>query len=357
MNYCIINGKDSRDINGLLIQSLPSISKPLIRTQVEQIDGRDGDIVKKLGYSAYDKEMTIALHGNYDVDHAIKFFDSEGIVCFSNECDKFYRFQIINQIDFERLIRYKTATVTFHVQPFKLSYVDRKCVLNNQFIEIPDFEETKSGVTLSAENGLISVSGTATEHVELYLPIVPAKVKAGDYTLKAKANGTNPFKADVSLIGYAPYENDTFGGTYITLENETVRLTDESDAHTFHYLYFEIDEGDMDFTAKITFQNDDVDNFQVINRGNVMSKPKLTIYGEGQIDLFLNGIQIFTISLGNLGYITIDAEEMNAYKDDSLMNRYVIGDYRNLMLNIGNNTISWSGDVERVEVEDFSRWI
>lgn len=354
MNYCIINDKDSRDINGLLIQSLPSISKPLIRTQVEQIDGRDGDIVTKLGYSAYDKEMTIALRGNYDVDQAIKFFDSEGIVCFSNEVDKFYRFQIINQIDFERLIRYKTAKVVFHVQPFKFSYVDRKCVLNNQFINIPNYRRTRSGITLSVENGIISVSGTATKHIELTIPIIPTSVKEGEYTLTAKADGTNYDKCSVRLIGYAPFDEDTFGGTEITL-NET--LTDETENHVFRNLYFEIEEGAMDFETEIKLQKDNVNSISVLNRGNVLSKPRVTIYGDGQIKLSLNSIQIFTINLGNLGYITIDSEEMNAYKGDTLMNRYVIGDYRNLMLNTGTNVISWTGNVERVEVENFSRWI
>ena len=58
-NYIILNGQISTNITGLLIQSLPPISKPKIRTQIEEIDGRDGDIVTPLGYSAYDKEISI----------------------------------------------------------------------------------------------------------------------------------------------------------------------------------------------------------------------------------------------------------------------------------------------------------
>ena len=49
MNYIILNGVNSNTITGLLIQELPPISKPLMRTQIDQIDGRDGDIVTKLG--------------------------------------------------------------------------------------------------------------------------------------------------------------------------------------------------------------------------------------------------------------------------------------------------------------------
>ena len=95
MNYVILNGVKSNTVKGLLIQSLPSISKPLIRTQIEEIDGRDGDIITKLGYSAYDKEMSIGLFGDFDIDEVIQYFDSEGTVIFSNEPDKFYNYQII----------------------------------------------------------------------------------------------------------------------------------------------------------------------------------------------------------------------------------------------------------------------
>ena len=120
-NYIILNGNNSNEITGLLIQSLPPISKPLMRTTIEEIDGRDGDIVTNLGYSAYDKEISIGLYGDYDVDEVIKYFhdNQKGQVVFSNEDDRYYNYEIIEQIDFERLIRFKTATVTLHCQPFK----------------------------------------------------------------------------------------------------------------------------------------------------------------------------------------------------------------------------------------------
>ena len=110
-------------MQGLLIQSLPPITKPKIRTERIEIDGRDGDIITELGYEAYDRQVTIGLYGNYDVDEVIRYFNSEGVATFSNEPYKYYNYKILDQIDLERLIRFKTATVTFHVQPFKYSTV------------------------------------------------------------------------------------------------------------------------------------------------------------------------------------------------------------------------------------------
>lgn len=119
--YIIINGVNSETVKGLLISALPPISKPKVRVTLEEIDGRDGDTATVLGYAAYDKPISIGLYGDYDIDAVIKYFNSSGKVIFSNEADKYYNFAIYDAIDFNKLIRYKTATVNMHVQPFKYS--------------------------------------------------------------------------------------------------------------------------------------------------------------------------------------------------------------------------------------------
>lgn len=163
-NYIILNGVHSEDIQGLLVQSLPPITKPKQRVNIEEIDGRDGDIVTALGYGAYDKEFPIGLYGSFDIDDVIKYFDSEGTVTFSNEPDKYYNYKIIEQIDFERLLRYRTAPVKMHIQPFKYSNVDNK----------KTFEITQATENVTIKNNgniyskpKITIEGSGT--INLYL--------------------------------------------------------------------------------------------------------------------------------------------------------------------------------------------
>ena len=234
-NYIELNGTSSNEINGLLIQELPPISKPRIRTQVDEINGRDGDIVTKLGFSAYDKTIQIGLYGDFDIDEVIQYFNSSGTVVFSNEVDKYYNYQILDQIDYERLLRFRTAEVKLHVQPFKYSAVE-------------------------------------------------------------------------SIKKFTSFTNNEI----------TIR-----------------------------------------NNGNYIAKPVITITGTGTINLSLNNYQIFAIEMGDNSQITIDTNLMEAYEPSTkaLLNRIVTGDYDKFNLNIGQNTISWSGTITEIDIDNYSRWI
>lgn len=234
--YIVLNGVNSRSIKGLLISELAPISKPAQRVQQETIDGRDGDIVTPLGYSAYDKVIKIGLTYEYDIDEIIEFFNTSGKVVFSNEPDKYYFYAIYNQIDFERLIRFKTAEVTLHVQPFKYS------------------------------------------------------------------------------------------------DNENAQ----------------------------TFNLSGATEVNIRNNGNYYSRPTLTLTATGDVNLYINGIQLLTIDFGTTSRtIIIDSEAMNAYNSDKdqLLNRLVSGDYDNIRLKVGNNSITFTGAVSKIVINNYSRWI
>lgn len=356
MNYVILNGQKSTDIQGLLIQELPMVSKPLMRTQTEEIDGRDGDIVTYLGYSAYDKEMSIGLYGDFDINDVIEYFDSQGTVIFSNEPDKFYNYQIIEQIDFERLIRFRVATVKFHVQPFKYSAVENLIDFENQFYPDTAYTQTKNGVTLTSVDNTITITGTASAATEFYVPLSQINLDAGNYVLTATANGTGCQVCSIRLINGVPSDAKSFGGTYVTLANGVAKALEAELASeaSYNYLWFYITANvamDFSFTVDLT-----ANQLEITNTGNIQAKPIMTLYGSGTVNLSLNGNQIFAVEITN-GIITIDAAQMEAYIGDILLNRYVTGDYDNLMLKMGLNVLTWTGDLTEIEIQNFSRWI
>lgn len=192
--YIIINGVVSKNIEGLLIQSLPPISKPKIRTSTEEIDGRDGDIVTTLGYGAYDKTFSIGLKGDYSVDDVIEYFNTSGKITFSNELDKYYKFATYNKIDFNRLVRFKAANVTVHVQPFKYS------------LDEPPITDTSG-----AYDTYLSVRNTGNIYSK------PKLIINGSNTINVYLGNTQIFNINLSAAGET-----------IIIDAESMNATDEA---------------------------------------------------------------------------------------------------------------------------------
>ncbi len=230
MSKIIWKDKCSDDIQGLLICELPPISKPKMRTSSTEIDGRDGDIVEYLGYKSYDKTISIGLTRNYDLDAIMNFFTGNGKLILSNEPDKYYNAQIVDSIDYNKLINFKTAKVKFHVQPYK------------------------------------------------YLVFEPSFV--------------------------------------LEIKDET--------------------------------------SLKVANKGFEVSKPIITLYGTGTIQLLVNGLEVCSVNIED-EYITIDSEQEEAYFGSTLKNRQMTGDFPKL--NSGINIISWVGNLTKIEVQPKSRWL
>jgi phage-related protein len=91
----------------------------------------------------------------------------------------------------------------------------------------------------------------------------------------------------------------------------------------------------------------------IFNPGSANSKPILKLYGTGTIDLTINDT---AINLTNIdGYVTIDSELIDCYKDTILMNNNMNGDFP--LLSPGNNTINWNGTITKVEITPNWRWL
>src|SRR5574344_284621 len=91
MNYFIYKGINSKSFKTLVVQELPPITKPPVRYSLTEID------------------------------KIIQWLSGNGEIIFSNELDKFYNAQILEQIDFTRLLRFRIATIKVHIKPYKYS--------------------------------------------------------------------------------------------------------------------------------------------------------------------------------------------------------------------------------------------
>lgn len=231
-NYFIFKNKNSKDISGLIVQELPPITKAPKRTNIIEIEGKDGDIIESLGYAAYDKTIQIGLTSNNNIIEIVNWLNGSGKLILSNEPSKYYEAEIVSQIDFDRLARFRTASITFHVQPYK----------------------------------------------------------------------------------------------YLAEETITdIEITDET-------------------------------SIVVQNQGLIESKPIITLYGSGNIEFAINGQTVFTINIDS-NYVTIDAMKEDAYTGSILKNRQMSGEFNNIRLAPGQNTITWIGDLTRIEVDAKSRWL
>ena len=83
----------------------------------------------------------------------------------------------------------------------------------------------------------------------------------------------------------------------------------------------------------------------IYNQG-IKSEPIITIYGNGNINLFINGNQVTLKEVDS--YITIDSPKMRTTKDLQRQNEKKIGNFPKL--DKGENLITWDGSVSKIEI-------
>lgn len=90
------------------------------------------------------------------------------------------------------------------------------------------------------------------------------------------------------------------------------------------------------------------------NKGTVYAQPTITVYGTGNITLTINGVDYGLVGVD--GSITIDSEMMEVYKGaTNANNKFSAMDFPKF--EVGSNTISWTGNVTKVEIEPKWRWL
>ncbi len=90
------------------------------------------------------------------------------------------------------------------------------------------------------------------------------------------------------------------------------------------------------------------------NKGTVYSQPTITVYGTGDIALTINDTNYGLTSVDE--FITIDSEMMEVYKGTTnANNKYSAMDFPRF--EVGENRISWTGNVTKIEIDPKWRWL
>lgn len=91
---------------------------------------------------------------------------------------------------------------------------------------------------------------------------------------------------------------------------------------------------------------------QIVNPEEYTASPLVTVYGSGDVVLYFNQRQISINDIDSS--ITLDSEQLNAYKGNALQNSKLVSQYFPKLV-AGTNTISWTGSVTRIEI--VPRWV
>ena len=107
---------------------------------------------------------------------------------------------------------------------------------------------------------------------------------------------------------------------------------------------------------KYSLQNDIItleSTGTIYNSGSAIALPIIKLFGTGSITLTINGN---IVNLTNVvDYVTIDSELIDCYKDTQLLNNSMTGEFP--VLEVGNNNISWTGTVSKIEIKPNWRYL
>ena len=91
----------------------------------------------------------------------------------------------------------------------------------------------------------------------------------------------------------------------------------------------------------------------LINIGTVESEPLIKVFGTGNIKISINDKSFQILSLTD--YISIDCELKETHRNKASRNKNMVGEYP--VFKVGNNIISFTGSITKLEIEPRWRYI
>lgn len=226
--YFIFNGINSLE-KKIILKEHPIITSPQLRDDGIVIDGRSG----KLHYDQeiYDSfvrtlECTIIDH-SIDIRSISSWLKGFGKIIFSNELDKFYKVNIVNQIDFTNIAdRIHEFPLTLEFEPFAYEITETLIELTNESgFEIrnsntsiyPKIKVFGSGdVSLNINNQSIIIYNIE-DYIELdcELELAYKDTENKNQSIYGEYLKLIPGKNEISYTGKVDKIEITYRGTYI----------------------------------------------------------------------------------------------------------------------------------------------
>lgn len=192
--------------NKVVIVSMPQVS-PEIRTEVNEVEGRDGAIVTELGRRPYIQPVEITLLPDATFDTVKVWLTGSGVLIRSDDSTKYVNARIVSQLDYAKFHATKSAVVYFLVEDpyqyvvaesdvtktsFPATYTNSGSVVSNPLLKV-----TGSGTVVFVVNGVSVTYVFDTAYVYLDCNLKEAYhlnvLKNRNLTLPVGSNGQRVF--------------------------------------------------------------------------------------------------------------------------------------------------------------------
>ncbi|WP_304341248.1 distal tail protein Dit [Metaclostridioides mangenotii] len=178
MLHLIIDGKSSKEYS-LSIYERPNIPTPKMRVEEIEVDGRDGSLTRKKGYSNIDIEVELniledILKPRLRQIKAWLLYAKK--ICFSDDFEYFYKVKNVEIDDIENEIDcYGKFTVKFYCDPFIYSNNGEKIIelSSNKILNLGTYESRpyfkligKGNIYFTLNNKRVNIKGVS-DYVEI----------------------------------------------------------------------------------------------------------------------------------------------------------------------------------------------
>ena len=366
MDWIAIDGIKSNAIPDLIIQELPGYTIPGQRIVETELDGKSGSRIEILGYSTYERRFKIGLKTRNHLDDLIKWLHLSGEIVFSDRPDLVQKYDLVNQIDVTRLLRFGEAEIVIKCQPFKYLVEETPLSPSVNALSVED-------VTVPSGNGNlfqltdfdVLAGGFAVDVLESFT--------GGRFYAQKVVNNLNP-ESEYYVSGNCTsgfdrvfVYSDELWGTQITsgLIGSGLSFIPGVQSVVLGFYCSSRNAGEQGVLDSLWFNTSPVTEFipantiNIVNAGNVFSQPTIQGIFSGYTQILCNNSNSLIVDVGEQSvFVSVDCESGNGfYADGTLANRVISGNPLKNTLSPGNNKISWSGAISNFTILKKDRWI